>query len=350
MIAEPADQEPLDRPANAMGFPVRLAAARLAMALIASAPALIGSRVAIASGPARSPYYTELARPLPVVPLGRFVGEIPVVFPLAILAAVVAIVLDQVLLAGAIEWLAGAPSPSGGARRRLRDAMRRGAARLRPFLFAAAWGLAGTGLGVLGIRALGTMLAAAGDRRGWSAVTMRVAVPWTMGGALVLWAALCGAWVFWTRVLLALDRRVHVPATGLLAARVLLRRPSRTALVFIAVALASMAPTGAYLASWFVAEPGSARGVVLWAAGWLAVLTAQACAWVWLVRHALRTAGDPGLLRLRERPDRAMRWPRWLRWRRPKAPRPMPESEPWVPPTQPVTESEPSTAGPTSLG
>ncbi len=328
---EPGIRVPIDRALGAPGFPLRLAGARLAMALTASVPALIGSRVAIASGPARSPYYTGMPVPLPVVPLGRFFGEIPVVLPLAILAAVVAILLDQVLLAGAVEWLAGEPAPSAGSRRRLRDALRRGAAWLRPFLLAAACGLVATGVGALAIRAVGSRLQDAGDRSGWSAVAMRVAIPWTVGTLLSLWTALCGAWVFWTRVLLALDGRMHVPATGLLAARVLLRRPARTALVFIVVALASVAGTGAYVASWFGAEPDSARGVVLWVAGWLAALTAQACAWVWLVRHAVRTAGVPDLRRLREAPDRPLRRPRWLRWRRPKAAsgiEPAPGSEP----------------------
>jgi hypothetical protein len=296
---------------------------RAALVVVAALPALLVALVGVAAGPARQPYFTEVQGPLPILHLVRLSRELPpAVVGAALLAAVVTLLLQQILTAGALGWL------DPGRRERPEGStpgavLRQGTpwiwAMLRVVLLAGL--LAAGGLGALGW--LHERLALYGEVEGWSGRTLWMLLPALRGGLSLGWLSLVGAWAFWCRVLMIADGRHTARTAGALVLRVWWRHPVRAPLFYVALVLLTLAGSAAMLAAWRQAPPEDLFGAVLRGGSWLLLLLLKAVAWHWLLRAGRLLYAGPSLDDVRQRPDGPLGVGRllkriWSRFRRRK--------------------------------
>lgn len=318
---------------------LRLLALRFLMVVLMSLPALLAGLGGVSQGAARQPYYTDRTepwRPLPLAPLVRLLGEqIPALMPAILLGVVLVILADQVLTGGALVLLAPeratSPNTTPGEPRRAPVRVwltiwREGLVHLWAFLRAVLLGVLLVMLGVALLRLLGRRIDLWAYRAGWTGTRKAAA---TLGLTLttLLWLASVGAWVFWCRVITAVDARWRVRRTGLLVLRVFWRHPLRSWGQFMALTLLSLFVSGGVLFGWFRAEPGTVGGALGWFVLWLITLGLQALVWLWLVRSGRLLYAQPGLTdirawrdeplfvgwwgRLRSRLGRLLWWRHW---------------------------------------
>lgn len=282
---------------------LRLIALRLAVVLLSSAPPMIAGLSGVSGGAARRPYYTDVEGRLPLLHLARFFMELPDGFAPALAVAVaLAILGDQVVTGGALA-LAGPERPPGDRVMVLATVSREGLAHLWAFLRVVGLGLVIVIAGIALIRLPFKRLDVTGYRSGWTGQTRMVTLPFLSMSAMALWLSTTGAWVFWCRLITAVDGRRRVRRTGLLALRVFWRHPLRSWGLFVVTTLATTLLSGALLVAWRQAEPGTGGGALGWFVGWLLTLLLQAFVWLWLVRAGRLLYATAGLADLQRQPD-----------------------------------------------
>jgi hypothetical protein len=295
------------------------------MVMVMSLPALLAGLAGVSEGAASRPYYTDftaLGRRLPVVPLIRLLAEsLPVVQPLILLGVVLVVLADQVLTGGALVLLAPERSAAAGAapeetrRAPVRvwlTIWREGLVHLWALLRAVVLGVMFAALGVALLRLLGKRIDLWAYRAGWAGAR-KVVVSLGLTLMTLLWWAWVGAWVFWCRIVTAVDARWRVRRTGLLVLLVFWRHPLRSWGQFVGLTLLSISVSGVVLLGWFQAEPRSVGGALGWFVLWLITLGAQAFVWLWLVRSGRLLYAEPGLADLRARRDEPL-FVGWLGW------------------------------------
>jgi hypothetical protein len=306
---------------------LRLLALRFLMVVLMSLPALLAGLTGVSQGAARQPYYTDIVGRLPMAPLVRLLGEqIPALVPVVLLGVLLVVLADQVLTGGALVLLGPARSvpasaASDGQRRPpVRvwvTVWREGLVHLWAFLRAVLLGLLLAALGVALLRLVGRRIDVWAYRSGWTG-SRRAAVTLGLTLTTLLWLASVGAWVFWCRLITAVDARWRVRRTGLLVLRVFWRHPLRSWGLFVALTLLSLLVSSSVLFGWFQAEPSTTGGALGWFALWLITLGAQALVWLWLVRSGRLLYARPGLEDIRARLDEPLFWKhggrleRWL--------------------------------------
>lgn len=279
---------------------------RWALVALAAVPAMFAAVVGIAATMARQPYFTDVRGPLPIAQLLRLSNEIPSgILATLVLAAVLALVGQQVLVAGALDWLepAHGPRPSSAEEPVALAVIKSGGrwlwAMLRVVLFAGAL----SAVGLTAIDWLFERLVDHGTGQGWTGRTLWLHLPLLEAVASLVWAATVGAWAFWCRVLMVADNRRRVRSVGLLVLRVWRRRPLTAPLFFVVLTLTMLLGSAAVLALWRQHPPAALLGVIPLAVTWLLVLLVQAMAWHWLLRVARLLYADVSLDDLRNRPD-----------------------------------------------
>ena len=278
-------------------------AGRLAVVLVASAPAWAKGWVVLGDGAARQPYYTDLSGPLPlphVLELLASVGK--ALAPWALAGAAGAVFLSAMLSAGAMKALAPGRPPSSRAAL-VAEAGRAAWAHLPAFLRILALEVVALGLGWSFLATAFDRLDTVGRRGLWTGFTLEVSLPAAKVALSALWFAAVGAWGLHTRTLTVADERRTVRRTALLTLRVWMRHPFAGPALAMIVSLASVLVSGAALFAWRQHPALSVGGAWARAVGWWALLAALAWAWHFLVRASLLLMSRPDLEPLRESPD-----------------------------------------------
>lgn len=292
-----------------------LVALRAALVLLAALPTLAVAWVNLAGGPARQPYFTDVQGRLPLFHLLRLLDELgPTLAPLLALAALVALLGEQLLVAGGLDWLA--PGRQRDTSRRtapLRAILAIGLSWLWPMIkvLLLALLLAGLGLKLLGWGA--ERLGDHAEVAGWSGYATQAVLPALRVLLSLLWLALVGAWAFWCRVLMVADGRRTARGALLLAGRLCLRRPLRAPLFHVGLTLLMQTVGALVLALWRQSPPASVSGALLWALSWLLVVVLQAFLWHWLLHAARLLYADGSFDDLRARPDGPLGLRAWLK-------------------------------------
>lgn len=302
---------------------LRLLALRFLMVVLMSLPGLLAGLAGVSRGAARQPYYTDRTEPwrrLPLAPLVRLLGEqLPAVIPAILLGVVLVILADQVLTGGALVLLAperaasASTAPDGPRRAPVRvwlTIWREGLVHLWAFLRAVLLGVLFAALGMALLRLVGRRIDLWAYRAGWTGARQG-AVMLGLTLAALFWLASVGAWVFWCRLITAVDVRWRVRRTGLLVLRVFWRHPLRSWGLFVGLTLLSLFISGVVLFGWFQSEPGTIGGALGWFTLWLITLGGQAFVWMWLVRSGRSLYERPGLADIRARRDE----PLFVGWR-----------------------------------
>jgi hypothetical protein len=305
-VALSTSTRPVTAGLNLVPGSLQLILLRWALVALAAVPAMFAAIVGIAATVARQPYFTDVRGPLPIAQLLRLSREVPpgILATLA-LAAVLALVGQQVLVAGALHWLepARGPRPSSTEEPVALVVIKSGGrwlwAMLRVVLLAAALST----VGLIAIDCLFERLVDHGTGQGWTGRTLWLRLPLLEVAASLVWAAIVGAWAFWCRVLMVADGRRRVRSAGVLVLRVWWRRPLAAPLFFVVLTLAMLLGSAAVLALWRQHPPTALPGVIPLAVTWLLVLLVQAMAWHWLLRAARLLYADASLEDLRSRPD-----------------------------------------------
>jgi hypothetical protein len=291
---------------------LQLVAFRVLLVLGTSLPAAyVSSRAALEL--ARNPYYTDSAAAvgrLPAIHLLRLFGDLPAGLAAAfMISALMLLLADQVLNAGALRWLmpSAEESRSGeGVRQRLsvwRTILDSGLEPLWGFLRIQLAMFVLLLLGILAINAGATTLQRHGQHAGWSGQTLLLLLPVGKAVAIMLWAALVGAWGFWCRLLTVADSRKRVRRTGLICLGLWWRFPGRAPLLFVGATTATTLLSGALLLVW--RQHGQLWP--LWLALWVAALALSAAVWYWLLRSGCRLYQQTELDSLRDVPDDPLR-------------------------------------------
>lgn len=289
----------------------RLILLRLLAHLGASLPLLLTALVTAASA-ARAPYFTDVAGPLPAAHLARLPGALggAALGAATLLAALLFLLAEQVITAGALVWLD--PRRGRDGRGPVAVVAREGLAQLWIFLRIAAFSLLALAAGGYAIRAGFASLEVRGDVAGWSGRTLVLLLPALQLLALALWAAVVGAWALCCRTLSVIDERRRVRRTALIALGVLRRHPGRALGYLVGVALCTALAGGGVLFLWRQQAPSGAL-LAAWAAAWLAVLGLQAWAWHWRLRAMLLLcARSEPVAALRQTPDDPLRPLAWI--------------------------------------
>lgn len=286
---------------------------RVGLLVLAGLPALLVAIVGIAAGPARQPYFTEVQGRLPLFHLLRLVDELPGAFGgMAVLAVLLAILGEQVLVAGGLTWL----EPDGAIREGScpwRTVLGRGWRWLGPMLRVLLLAALFAGAGLAAIHRLVEALLEHGEVAGWTAHTLMVLLPLLRVLLGVLWLSFVGAWAFWCRVLMVADDRRRARSAWVLVARVLRRRPFSSILLYVLVTLLGQLVGGVVLAIWRQGPPTQLAGAVCWSGSWLLVLALQAFLWHWLLRAARLLYAQERFDDLRGRPDAPLGVIAWLK-------------------------------------
>ena len=282
---------------------LRVTLARFALVVLCALPAWLLARGAVSGGPAANPYFVDGEGPLPWILVARMVTEVGGAWAggLAV-GALAAVILDQLLLAGAVRVL----SPRRGPWDRPRlapAAFRAGLSHLGPLLRVALLALLVGGGGVAALRGLARRLHEAGVRSGWWSWTIDIAIPLAVLVLALLWVALVAAAALWTRVIVVADGRRRARRAAAVALGVFRRRPGRTlAGPAAALLVAALLPALA-LAWWRAGEPLGGAGVALFSLLALAALAAQSWIWTRLVAAAVARYAAPEMDGLRYAPD-----------------------------------------------
>jgi hypothetical protein len=292
---------------------LRVTLARFALVVLCALPAWLIVRGAISGGPATNPYFVDGEGPLPWVLVVRMVMEVGAGWAGGLAAgAIAAVILDQLLLAGAVRVLSPPRGPWD--RPRLAPAVFRGGlAHLWPLLRVALLALLAGGLGIAALRGLSRWLHKAGVRAGWWSYTIDLTIPLAVLAATTVWLALVAAATLWTRVIVVADGRRRARRAAAVALGVFRRRPGRAlAGPAAALLLAALVPLPV-LAWWRASEPLGSVGVAIFALLGLAALAVQAWIWTRLVAAAVARYATPEMDGLRSVPDAPFGVFRWLR-------------------------------------
>lgn len=314
--------------ARVFGGSIRLFLIRLGLISLMSLPAFLGAFAGVADGPGRAPYYTETAGKLPLIHLVRLIRDLPgAVLPAIFIALILCVLLDQLLLGGAV-YLANPARPLEPKAKVMEALSREGLAHLWPFLRAIGLGFVLFGLGGALIRAFSKKLFSMGEEAGWTGKTMTMTLPMLTSALLLFWFASVAAWLFWCRVISAADGRRKVRRSGLLALKVFIRRPMRSWGLFALLSTISIVLSGAVLFAWRLSEPRGAS-IFFWLIGFLATLALQAMLWVFFVRDAMLLYSSDVFSNLRAAPDQSFRlWSRCLAFVKPGGPKKAVPKEP----------------------
>ena len=278
-------------------------AGRMALIVLASAPAWAKGWAVLGAGVARQPYFTDPSGPLPLPHLFQLFASVgKALAPWALAGAAGAVILSAMLGAGAMTALAlGRPASSRAAL--VAEAWRAAWAHLPAFLRILAVEVVVLGLGWSFFAAGFDRLDVVGRRSLWTGFTLDVVLPAAKVALSALWFAAVGAWGLHTRTLTVVDGRRTVRRTGLLALRVWMRHPWAGPALVMVVSLASVLLSGAVLFAWRQHPAASVGGAWARAVGWWVMLAALAWAWHFLVRASLLLMSRPDLEPLRESPD-----------------------------------------------
>lgn len=232
--------------------------------LLAGLPALAASLGAVSTA-AHQPYYTEVQGRLPLFHLLRLLHDLPLgsLAALTGLAVVLALLGEQILVAGGLEWLERARGGRAEGRA-LRAVLTGGARWLLPMLRVVLLAASCAGAGLIAIRWVFDLLADHGELAGWTGRTQLLVLPAMRLLVSVLWLSFIGAWAFWCRVLMVADGRRTVRTAWLLSLRVIRRRPVRAPLFFITMTMAGQVGAGVVLVIWRQYPPLGGIGVASW--------------------------------------------------------------------------------------
>lgn len=290
---------------------VRLFLLRWLSLAVLGLPGFLGAFSAIRDSSARSPFFTQAPRPMPLVELRYWLAQLPDLVWVALAAsALLAWLAGLFLTAGAVEILRPSRSPARSVRRAVVDA---GLRALFPNLRIA--GAAALAIGVVsaGLRFAARRVADHGIAASWTGRTVFLVYA-SRYTSLLVWATFAGALAFWCHVIVAADRRRLARRTLALVPALVRRVPVRALLVQMAVGSLSLAIGAVTLALW--AQSSRALpllALALWAAG----TAAQAALWLWRVQDCCRIWAHPALDDLRRAPDEPWRLFRCLfRWLR----------------------------------
>jgi hypothetical protein len=292
---------------------VRLFLLRWLSLAVLGLPGFLGVASALRDSSARSPFFTQAPRPMPLVELRYWLGQLPDLVWVALAAsALLAWLAGLFLTAGAVEILGPRRAPVRSVRRAVVDA---GPRALFPNLrIAGAAGLA-IAVGSAALRFAARRVADHGIVASWTGKTVFLVYA-SRYASLLVWASFVGALAFWCHVIVAGDRRRLARRTLALVPALVRRAPARALLVQMAVGSLSLAIGGVTLALWAQSSRAAPLlGLALWAAG----AAAQSALWLWRVQDCCRLWTRPELDDLRRAPDEPWRLVRrlWSRLRRP---------------------------------
>ncbi len=295
---------------------------RWLLIILSSLPAVAGTLQVVASSAARRPHFTDHAGRLPGVHLMQLAQELP---PMLLATACVVILLallgQQLLMAGALTWLAPSQASRPGDGAVFRTVLATGTSWIWTMLRVVLTAIVLGGLGIQLILYLFEALGLHGEGARWTGRTLLTVLPMLQGLGIALWLALVGSWAFWCRVVLVGDGRRLVRSAGVMVLRIWYRHPLRSALFYLAATSLVLILSGALLISWRQYPPGSITGAIAWQVAWLFGLLLQAIVWHWLIRSALLLYDDESMADLRAEPDAPwgvlpalrglVRWPPW---------------------------------------
>jgi hypothetical protein len=292
---------------------LRVALARFALVVLCALPAWLLTRGAISGGPASNPYFVDGEGPLPWLFVARLVMEVGAPWAGGLAAgALGAVVLDQLLLAGAVRVLFPRRGPWD--RPRLAPAVfREGLAHLGPLVRVVLLALLAGGVGIAALRGLSRWLHKTGVRAGWWSYTIDLTIPVAALASTGLWLALVAAAALWTRVIVVADGRRRARRAATVALGVFRRRPGRALFGPAAALLLAALVPAPVLAWWRLREPLGGAGVTLFTLLVLAALALQAWIWTRLVAAAVARYAAPEMEGLRYVPDAPFGLFRWLR-------------------------------------
>jgi len=289
---------------------IAIIAMRVVLLVLAALPTLVMLGSAIASDPARRPYFTDVEGRLPIVHLLRFFEQLPSLSAPIALGVVIALLGEQVLVAGALAWLGPrAERKAGVFGRVLQTGFSWLGPMLRVMLGAAVLVVAGS----WAIDRLLSKIGSYGEVANWSGYTLGVLLPFLQGIATLLWTALVGAWAFWCRVVCIASERRQVRSAARVALFVFWRAPWRAPLFFVSVTVGSFLASAAVLIIWRQLPPPTVGHVIFIALVWLLTLVAQAWLWHWLLRSARLLYATKRFADLHTLPDLAFEPRVWLR-------------------------------------
>ncbi len=300
MAVTTKDRGPVVAGARPVAGSASLILLRWGVLTAAALPAWIAGRVA-AEGAARVPHLTAGDAPLPLGPLAALLRE------LAAPATAPALVLDQVLTAGALSFFdpARAPDLSRGFRRRV---WRDGLARFWAFVRLVGQGLLASAAAAGLVRAATNALRRRGERAEWTAWSLELALPLASLAATALPVAAVLAIVFWAKVVTVADGRVRTRRSMLIACRLVARRPFAALGFFVGVSTVASALPALALWAWRRSPPGGPAGAWARAALVGAATLAAAFLWHWTVRTGRLVYADTRLDDLRAQPDAPFGW------------------------------------------
>lgn len=279
--------------------------------ILTALPGVMAGAAGMAEDGARRPFFTEAARPFPIIELSEWLRDLPGgMFGLLLAGAGLAWLGNQLLTATAVEVFGRSRAEPARVWRTLFDSATR---CFWPFLriavLAALWA-------ALGSRVLSFVF----DRlwqhaklAGWTGETVIVTLPRTYALLWLLWMSLVGACALWGRVIVAADRRRRVRRLLGIVPRLGWRKPFGGVLLHMLTGNASLLLGAVVLAAW---RQSGTTAPGWWIGLWAVVLLLQSCVWHWRLRVCRLMWDDPRLADLRAVPDEPWRWLRRLIRRR----------------------------------
>ena len=276
-------------PSGALRLLGLLTALRFFVLAMTAAPVTLVAIWGIHRGVGHRPYLTDIEGRLPIFHALRLLqATSPSLIVVAVVAAVGAVVVSQLLNAGAVERLSRPPRDREGFLSAAAGILTHGLSHRRLLMKVLLGEVCLIAGGALALAAALQAWVVHGHQVGWTAWATWGVGPAAQGALGLCWVALVGALGHWCRVVAVMDDHSGVRRALRRVARVWRRHVLSAPALFVVVTLLVQVGSGAALAAWRQWPPSSAAGLAPVVGGWCVVTLGHAAAWAALTWAAVR--------------------------------------------------------------